>query len=144
MNKIKIFIRLIFLSICLSISSQDYDILIQNGHIIDVKNNIDGSLFKGITVIEVNKSNKVERIISSESGNFDGQSLNLNEKSFGIEIEMLPLSGSFLLLISVYKSVSPLIHTFGVLVMEVLVELVLNLLDICCLLYTSPSPRDRG
>ena len=41
MNKIKIFIRLIFLSICLSISSQDYDILIQNGHIIDVKNNID-------------------------------------------------------------------------------------------------------
>ena len=41
-NKIKIFIRLILLSICLSISSQDYDILIQNGHIIDVKNNIDG------------------------------------------------------------------------------------------------------
>jgi len=46
---------------------------------INVENNIDGSLFKGITIIEVNKSNKVERIISSESGNFDGQLLNLNE-----------------------------------------------------------------
>ena len=26
---------------CLSISSQDYDLLIQNGHVIDVKNKID-------------------------------------------------------------------------------------------------------
>ena len=46
---------------------------------VNVKKNIDGSLFTGITVIEVNQSNKIDRIISSESGNFDGKSLNLNE-----------------------------------------------------------------
>jgi len=46
---------------------------------INVENNIDGSLFSGITIFEVNKSNKIERIINSENATFDGQSLNLNE-----------------------------------------------------------------
>ena len=42
MSKIK-FIKtsVFFLLFCLSISSQDYDILIQNGHVIDLKNKID-------------------------------------------------------------------------------------------------------
>ena len=42
MSKIK-FIKtsVFFLLFCFSISSQDYDILIQNGHVIDVKNKID-------------------------------------------------------------------------------------------------------
>jgi len=46
---------------------------------INVENNIDGSLFTGITVIEVNKTNQIERIVNSESGTFDGNSLSLNQ-----------------------------------------------------------------
>ena len=46
---------------------------------INVENNIDGSLFKGITLIEVNKNNQISRVIQSENGIFDGKSLNLNE-----------------------------------------------------------------
>jgi len=46
---------------------------------INVENNVDGSLFNGITVFEVNKLNQIERIINAESANFDGQSLNLHE-----------------------------------------------------------------
>jgi lipopolysaccharide export system permease protein len=46
---------------------------------INVENNIDGSIFSGITVIEVNKENKIERVIKSDSGFFDGNSINLNE-----------------------------------------------------------------
>jgi len=45
---------------------------------INVKNNIDGSNFSGITVIEVNKS-KIDKVIKSESAIFDGKSINLNE-----------------------------------------------------------------
>jgi lipopolysaccharide export system permease protein len=45
---------------------------------INVENNIDGSLFNGITVIEVNNSNKVERIVESESAIFDGQTLEMD------------------------------------------------------------------
>ena len=70
-NKIKIFIRLILLSICLSISSQDYDILIQNGHIIDVKNNIDGIYDLAISknkIVALDKKinkNKSKRVIDA-------------------------------------------------------------------------------
>ena len=46
---------------------------------INVENNVNGSLFSGITIFEVNKSNMIERIINSESANFDGKSINLNE-----------------------------------------------------------------
>jgi len=45
---------------------------------INVANNIDGSLFSGITIIEVDK-NKIKRVINSQSGNFDGKSLKLSE-----------------------------------------------------------------
>ena len=41
---------------------------------INVKKNIDGKLFSGITVIEVNSSNKIERVIKSENAVFDGNS----------------------------------------------------------------------
>ena len=43
---------------------------------INVENNIDGSVFSGITIIEVD-NNKIKRVINSESGNFDGESLKL-------------------------------------------------------------------
>jgi len=45
---------------------------------INVKKNIDGTLFSGITVIEVNSSNKIERVIRSENALFDGNSLDMS------------------------------------------------------------------
>jgi lipopolysaccharide export system permease protein len=45
---------------------------------INVENNVDGSLFHGITVIEVNKSNKIERVVESKSAIFDGQNINMD------------------------------------------------------------------
>jgi len=45
---------------------------------INVKRNIDGTLLSGITVIEVNSSNKIERVIKAENAIFDGDSLDMN------------------------------------------------------------------
>jgi lipopolysaccharide export system permease protein len=46
---------------------------------INVKNNVDGNLFNGITVIEVNnESNKIERVVESKSAIFDGQNINMD------------------------------------------------------------------
>ena len=46
---------------------------------INVKNNVDGSIFNGITVIEVNnESNKIERVVESKSAIFDGQNINMD------------------------------------------------------------------
>ena len=59
--------------------SQDGFWIRDGDNFINVENNIDGNLFSGITVIEVNKDNKIERVVNSESGTFDGKSLNLNE-----------------------------------------------------------------
>jgi lipopolysaccharide export system permease protein len=53
---------------------------------INVKKNIDGKLFSGITVIEVNSSNKIERVIKSENAVFDGNSLEMSgSKIFSID-----------------------------------------------------------
>jgi lipopolysaccharide export system permease protein len=55
---------------------------------INVKNNIDGKLFSDITVIEVNSSNKIERVIKSENAIFDGNSLDMSgSKIFSISDE---------------------------------------------------------
>jgi lipopolysaccharide export system permease protein len=52
---------------------------------INVKKNIDGKLFTGITIIEVNSSNKIERVIKSENAVFDGNSLDMSgSKIFSI------------------------------------------------------------
>ncbi len=65
--------------------SQDGFWIRDGENFINVKNNIDGSKFKEITVIEVNKDNMIERVISSDSGFFDGKSINLNDaKIFSI------------------------------------------------------------
>jgi len=45
---------------------------------INVKKNIDGTLFSGITVIEVNSLNKIDRVIKSENAIFDGDSLDMS------------------------------------------------------------------
>jgi len=58
---------------------------------INVKKNIDGTLFSGITVIEVNSSNKIERVIKSENALFDGNSLDMS----GSEIFSIDESSSF-------------------------------------------------
>ena len=53
---------------------------------INVKKNIDGKLFHGITVIEVNSSNKIEKVIKSENAVFDGNSLDMSgSKIFSID-----------------------------------------------------------
>ncbi len=59
-------------------SSQDGFWIRDGDNFINVQNNIDGSSFKGITIIELNKSNKIERVIKSRSALFDGQSLNMD------------------------------------------------------------------
>ena len=49
------------------------------GNFINVKRNIDGAIFSGITVIEVNKLNKIERVIKAKSASFDGNSIDMND-----------------------------------------------------------------
>ncbi|MDA8981560.1 LPS export ABC transporter permease LptG [Candidatus Thioglobus sp.] len=58
---------------------------------INVNKNIDGTLFSGITVIEVNSSNRIERVIRSENALFDGNSLNMSDS----EIFSIDESSSF-------------------------------------------------
>ena len=63
-----------------SLSNNQDGFWIRDGdNFINVDNNVDGRLFSGITIFEVNKSNKIESIINSKSANFDGKSLDLNE-----------------------------------------------------------------
>ena len=58
--------------------SQDGFWIRDGDNFINVENNVDGSLFNGITVIEVNKSNKIERVVESKSAIFDGQNINMD------------------------------------------------------------------
>jgi len=61
-----------------SLSSSQNGFWIRDGNnFINVVNNIDGQLFSGITVIEVNSSNEIERIIKSKDAVFDGNSLDM-------------------------------------------------------------------
>jgi len=59
-------------------SSQDGFWIRDGDNFINVENNVDGTLFNGITVIEVNKSNKIERVVESKSAIFDGQNINMD------------------------------------------------------------------
>jgi lipopolysaccharide export system permease protein len=59
-------------------SSQDGFWIRDGDNFINVDNNIDGTLFNEITIIEVNESNKIERVVKSESAIFDGQSFNMD------------------------------------------------------------------
>jgi len=53
---------------------------------INVNKNIDGKIFSGITVIEVNSSNKIERVVRSDKAIFDGNSLDMSgSKIFSID-----------------------------------------------------------
>ena len=72
MSNIKFIKTLVFfLLFCLSISAQDYDLLIKNGHVIDVKNKIDDvydiAISKNKIVLVKKKINKgdAKRIIDA-------------------------------------------------------------------------------
>ena len=45
---------------------------------INVQKNIDGKLFSGLTIIEVNSSNKIATVMTSDNALFDGKSLKMN------------------------------------------------------------------
>jgi lipopolysaccharide export system permease protein len=62
-----------------AVSTSQEGFWIRDGdNFINVKKNIDGKLFSEITVIEVNSSNKIERVIKSENAVFDGNSLDMS------------------------------------------------------------------
>ena len=48
---------------------------------INVKKNIDGKLFRGVTVIEVNSSNKISTVVRSEEAKFDGKSIDMKKNA---------------------------------------------------------------
>ena len=60
-------------------SNQDGFWIRDGDNFINVKNNTDGKLFSGITIIETNSSNKIERVIKSQNAKFDGNSLNMED-----------------------------------------------------------------
>jgi len=68
-----------------SLSSNQQGFWIRDGgNFINVKNN-NGDLFSGITIIEVNPSNKVERVTRSDNALFDGSLLKMkNSEIFSI------------------------------------------------------------
>ena len=45
---------------------------------INVQKNIDGKLFSGITIIEVNSLNKISTVLTSEKATFNGETLKMN------------------------------------------------------------------
>jgi len=64
----------------LSIASQSQEgFWIRDGeNFINVQKNIDGKLFSDLTIIEVNSSNKISTVLTSENAIFDGKSLEMN------------------------------------------------------------------
>jgi len=63
-----------------SVSVNQNGFWIRDGdNFINVKRNIDGTSFNGITVIEVNSLNKIKRVIKSEAATFDGDSLDMSD-----------------------------------------------------------------
>ena len=64
----------------ISVTTNQEGFWIRDGNnFINVKRNIDGKIFSGITIIEVNLLNKIERVIKSKSASFDGNSLEMTD-----------------------------------------------------------------
>ena len=59
--------------------SQDGFWIRDGNNFINVKKNIDGKTFIGITIIEVDSLNKISRVIKSEDATFDGKSLEMDD-----------------------------------------------------------------
>ena len=62
----------------IALQSQEGFWIREGGNYINVENNIDGSFYTDITIYQVSPANKIETIITSESANFDGTSLEMN------------------------------------------------------------------
>jgi lipopolysaccharide export system permease protein len=63
----------------IDVSTSQEGFWIRDGNnFINVKKNIDGENFNGITVIELNSSNKIAKVIKSENAVFDGNSLDMS------------------------------------------------------------------
>ena len=62
----------------IALQSQEGFWIREGGNYINVENNIDGSFYTDITIYQVSPANKIETIITSESANFDGTSLDMN------------------------------------------------------------------
>ena len=74
------------LDIAIASQSQEGFWIRDGGNFINVKKNIDGRLFRGVTVIEVNSSNKISTVVTSEQATFDGKSMDMkNTEIFSID-----------------------------------------------------------
>jgi len=74
------------LNITIASQSQEGFWIRDGENFINVQKNIDGKLFAGVTIIEVNSSNKVSTVLTSEQATFDGKSLDMkNTEIFSID-----------------------------------------------------------
>jgi len=74
------------LDIAIASQSQEGFWIRDGENFINVKKNIDGKLFSGVTVIEVNSSNKISTVVKSEQATFDGKSMDMkNTEIFSID-----------------------------------------------------------
>ena len=74
------------LDIAIASQSQEGFWIRDGENYINVQKNIDGKLFSGVTIIEVNSSNKISSVMTSENATFDGKSLDMkNTEIFSID-----------------------------------------------------------
>lgn len=66
------------LDIVIASQSQEGFWIRDGENFINVQKNIDGKLFSGVTVIEVNSLNKISTVLTSENAIFDGKSIKMN------------------------------------------------------------------
>jgi lipopolysaccharide export system permease protein len=63
----------------IAVSTSQEGFWIRDGEsFINVNKSIDGKIFKGLTVIEVNSSNRISTVVTSKKATFDGKSLETN------------------------------------------------------------------
>ena len=66
------------LDIAIASQSQEGFWIRDGENFINVQKNIDGKLFSGVTIFEVNSSNKIATVLTSEQATFDGKALDMN------------------------------------------------------------------
>jgi lipopolysaccharide export system permease protein len=71
----------------IAVSNSQEGFWIRDGEsFINVKQSVGGKIFKGLTVIEINSSNRISTVVTSEKATFDGKSLETNNAEiFSIE-----------------------------------------------------------
>jgi len=65
------------LDIAIASQSQDGFWIRDGENFINVEKNVDGKLFRGVTIIEVNSSNEISTVLTSEQAIFDGKSIDM-------------------------------------------------------------------